>query len=206
MLARASRGASASTSTTRPRRDAARARVRRVTIRAGKEELDELDGVRLDYEPDSGAHGLGRTMKIHRGRRVLDFEPARKFVWFLALRSKEEYEDWALNSRRGAVFIPRQPEEAYADAWRGWDDWLGLTVNFETARAWARRQGFTSQKDWWARTSELPHRIPERPGFYYRGRGWKGYADFLGLEEGSDDEDESRTDDEDEDDASPDER
>ena len=204
MLARASRGASASTSTTRPRRDAARARVRRVTIRAGKDELDELDGVRLDYEPDSGAHGLGRTMKIHRGRRVLDFEAARKFVWFLALRSQEEYEDWAHNSRRGAVFIPREPEEAYADAWRGWDDWLGLTVNFETARAWARRQGFTSQKDWWARTSELPHRIPERPGFYYRGRGWKGYADFLGLEEGSDDEDGSRT--EDEDDASPDER
>jgi len=169
-----------------------------VTFRAGKDELDDLDGVRLDYEPDSGAHGLGRTMKIHRGRRVLDFEPARKFVWFLALRSKEEYEDWALNSRRGAVFIPREPEEAYADAWRGWDDWLGLTVNFETARAWARRQGFKSQKDWWARTSELPHRIPERPGFYYRGRGWKGYADFLGLEEGSDDGDESWTEDEDE--------
>jgi len=198
MFARASRGASASTSTTRPRRNAARARTRRVTFRAGKDELDDLDGVRLDYEPDSGAHGLGRTMKIHRGRRVLDFEPARKFVWFLALRSKEEYEDWALNSRRGAVFIPREPEEAYADAWRGWDDWLGLTVNFETARAWARRQGFKSQKDWWARTSELPHRIPERPGFYYRGRGWKGYADFLGLEEGSDDGDASWTEDEDE--------
>ena len=69
-----------------------------------------------------------------------------------------------------------------------------LTVDFETARAWARGQGFESQKDWWARTSQLPHRIPERPGFYYRGRGWKGYADFLGLEEGSDDGDEPRTD------------
>ena len=42
--------------------------------------------------------------------------------------------------------------------------------------------------------ARLPHRIPERPGFYYRGRGWKGYADFLGLEEGSDDGDEPRTD------------
>ncbi len=171
------------------------ARGRRVAIRSGKDELDDarLDDVRLDHEPDSGAHGLGRR-KIHRGRRVLEFEPARKFVWFLALRSKEEYEDWAYNNRRGAVFIPREPEEAYADAWRGWEDWLGLTVDFETARAWARGQGFESQKDWWARTSQLPHRIPERPGFYYRGRGWKGYADFLGLEEGSDDGDEPRTD------------
>lgn len=103
------------------------ARGRRVAIRSGKDELDDarLDDVRLDHEPDSGAHGLGRR-KIHRGRRVLEFEPARKFVWFLALRSKEEYEDWAYNNRRGAVFIPREPEEAYADAWRGWEDWLGF--------------------------------------------------------------------------------
>lgn len=140
---------------------------------------------RLDHEPDSafGAHGLG-AKKIWRGRRVLAFAPARKFVWHLHLRNRDEWDDWKYNSRRGCVFIPREPDEAYAlDGWAGWDDWLGITVDFETARAWARQQGFKSQQDWWARTSELPHRIPERPGQLYRDVGWKGYADFLGIEE-----------------------
>ena len=140
--------------------------------------------LRLDPEPDSalGAHGLG-THKIHRGRRILAFEPARKFVWFLALRDEEEWRDWCANSRRGAVFIPRDPAAAYADdGWCGWDDWLGLTVDFETARAWAREQGFESQQDWWSKTAALPHRIPERPAQFFRNKGWSGYGDFLGLD------------------------
>lgn len=145
--------------------------------------------LRLDPEPDSalGAHGLG-THKIHRGRRILAFEPARKFVWFLALRDEEEWRDWCANSRRGAVFIPRDPAAAYADdGWCGWDDWLGLTVDFETARAWAREQGFESQQDWWSKTAALPHRIPERPAQFFRNKGWSGYVDFLGLDAEDDD-------------------
>jgi len=145
--------------------------------------------LRLDPEPDSalGAHGLG-THKIHRGRRILAFEPARKFVWFLALRDEDEWRDWCANSRRGAVFVPRDPAAAYADdGWCGWDDWLGLTVDFETARAWAREQGFKSQQDWWSKTAALPHRIPERPGQFYRNKGWSGYTDFLGLVDASED-------------------
>lgn len=146
---------------------------------------NQNDWKRLDHEPDSafGEHGLG-AKKVWRGRRVLAFEPARKFVWHLHLRNREEWDDWKYNSRRGAVFIPREPDEAYAvDGWAGWDDWLGITVDFETARAWAREQGFKSQQDWWAKTSALPHRIPERPGQVYRDAGWRGYADFLGIEE-----------------------
>ena len=145
--------------------------------------------LRLDPEPDSalGAHGLG-THKIHRGRRILAFEPARKFVWFLALRDEEEWRDWCANSRRGAVFIPRDPAAAYADdGWCGWDDWLGLTVDFETARAWAREQGFESQQDWWSKTAALPHRIPERPAQFFRNKGRSGYVDFLGLDAEDDD-------------------
>ena len=77
---------------------------------------------RLGHEPDSklGAHGLGTKLN-HRGRRVLSYEPARKFVWHLCLRSEEDFRDWATNSRRGAVFIPRDPDVAYAG--KGWVDW-----------------------------------------------------------------------------------
>ena len=86
------------------------------------------------------------------------------------------------------MFVPRDPAAAYADdGWCGWDDWLGLTVDFETARAWAREQGFKSQQDWWSKTAALPHRIPERPGQFYRNKGWSGYTDFLGLVDASED-------------------
>ncbi|CAL53003.1 unnamed product [Ostreococcus tauri] len=159
---------------------------RRVVARSSR----GVDEVRLDVEPDEsfGKNGLGRK-KIWLGRRVLQFEPARKFVWHLHLRGEEDFRDWAYNSRRGCVFIPREPDKCYADdGWRGWDDWCGTSVDFETARAWARSMGFKSQQDWWANVESLPHRIPERPGQYYRHSGWLGYADFLGLQDVSADD------------------
>lgn len=145
---------------------------------------------RLDHEPDSafGAHGLGRAKTFH-GRRILDFGPARKFVSHLSLRTEEDFHDWARNARRGAVFIPRDPVEAYGEAWEGWDDFLGTPVDFETARRYARALRLPSQQAWWAlaREGALPHRVPERPGQYYKNRGWRGYDDFLGLSDDDDD-------------------
>ena len=177
------------------------------------------------------------TKLLHRGRRVLSYEPARKFVWHLCLRSEDDFRDWAVNSRRGAVFIPRDPEVAYADrGWVGWEvrssgtvanananananasqfatiddvarcrtltsdwfvrlvvqDFLGAPVDFETCRAYARSLKLTSQHDWWelarrdGEAGGLPHRIPARPGQYYRDKGWQGYADFLGIPERED--------------------
>jgi hypothetical protein len=37
--------------------------------------------------------------------------------------NEEEWNDWALNSRRGATFIPRDPKAAYAQ--HGWVCWVG---------------------------------------------------------------------------------
>lgn len=86
----------------------------------------------------TGTAGLGKRFSIN-GRRVLDYEAAREFVWHLYLESEEEWRDWACNSRRGATFIPRDPIAAYADrGWVSWDEWLGLPLPFEDARAYAR--------------------------------------------------------------------
>lgn len=60
------------------------------------------------------------------------FEFVCKFVWFLVLRDEEEWWDWCVNLRRGAVFIFCDFVVVYVDdGWCGWDDWFGLMVDFE---------------------------------------------------------------------------
>lgn len=78
----------------------------------------------------------------------------------------------------------------YEEDWRGWDDFLGVTLPFEDARAVVRsvcpELGVKSQEDWWKlveqRASLLAElRVPVQPHIYYRAT-WQGYDDWLGAE------------------------
>ena len=56
--------------------------------------------------------------------------------------------------------------------------------SFEDARALARGLGFRHRKQWerWAATAQRPADIPAQPRLAYQGRGWSGWADWLGAE------------------------
>src|SRR5919204_3105361 len=56
--------------------------------------------------------------------------------------------------------------------------------SFEDARAVARALGFRHRKQWerWAATAQRPADIPAQPRLAYQGRGWSGWADWLGAE------------------------
>ena len=86
-----------------------------------------------------GTIGMGKKFTVN-GRRVLDYEAGREWVWQnLHLSNEDEWQDWTLNSRRGLPFIPRDPAAAYAEhGWTSWDEWLGVPLPFEDARAYAR--------------------------------------------------------------------
>jgi hypothetical protein len=51
----------------------------------------------------------------------LTFAEARKWARAMGMSSREEWDDWAYNSRRTG-YIPRDPEEAYGDYFTDWDD------------------------------------------------------------------------------------
>jgi hypothetical protein len=54
---------------------------------------------------------------------------------------------------------------------------------FLKARAFARKLGFKSVKQWqaWARSKRRPKNIPSSPYDIYANDGWKGWSDFLGT-------------------------
>jgi len=147
-----------------------------------------------------GKNKLGKKLE-HRSRLILEYEVARQFVWTLGLYDANDWHDWAKDRRRGCVFIPRDPWNAYKD--RGWvdmDDWLGRPLPFEEAREKARKfakeRRIRTQAEWWAAVDSrtTPGRVPVRPGMYYRDDGWIGYDDWLGVaeNEGEEEEEEER--------------
>ena len=57
-------------------------------------------------------------------------------------------------------------------------------LTFEKARAWAIKQGITSQTDWEKFTKDpgFPANIPKHPRAYYKNDGFKSMPHFLGYE------------------------
>jgi len=87
--------------------------------------------------------------------------------------------------RRGCVFIPRDPWNAYAGiGWRGFDDWLGRPYAFEKARekarSFAKSRRISTQAEWWESVSArtIPGRVPERPSVFYKDQ-WISWDDWL---------------------------
>ena len=71
-----------------------------------------------------GKNSLGKKSRW-KSRLILEYEVAREFVWTLGLYDEDDWRDWAKDRRRGFVFIPRDPWNAYEG--RGW---IGTTKAF----------------------------------------------------------------------------
>mmetsp|Transcript_21321 Transcript_21321/g.40582 ORF Transcript_21321/g.40582 Transcript_21321/m.40582 type:complete len:267 (+) Transcript_21321:276-1076(+) len=120
----------------------------------------------------------------------LPFDEGRKWARAMGMGSRDEWEDWAYNSRRNP-YIPRDPEEVYAaKGWESWDDWLGIVhyAPFEEARRTVRALHLQSIQEWFdacrdRESSKLPDIIPQQPNHVYRADGWVSFHDWLGIEE-----------------------
>jgi superfamily II DNA or RNA helicase len=130
------------------------------------------------------------------------FEEARAFAQSFQFRS---YAQWiayctgrTLSMTKRPADIPAAPQVAYAQAgWKGFGDWLGTGNlsnryrkfnSFDQARAFARSLKLKNQFEWIQfckgeklRLGKLPPTIPSNPSITYRGKGWKGYGDWLGT-------------------------
>ena len=143
-------------------------------------------------------HGQpGRTLRSWRS-----FRKARAFARSLDLRSRREWEAWVRGEfpEKGErpADIPTLPSSVYGkEQFRSWGDFLG-TGNvaharrrfrpFRNARAFSRRLGLRSLREWWMWSKgDLPAKgtrpadIPCEPHVIYRERGWKNWMDFLGT-------------------------
>ncbi|MDA8909055.1 hypothetical protein N9I65_02650, partial [bacterium] len=120
------------------------------------------------------------------------FEEAREFAQSLKLSSQKEWQAFIKTSKMPED-IPADPRGSYQNkGWKGFGDWLGTGRvadqfkkyrPFEEAREFARSSNLRSQKEWRAftKTGEMPEDIPAKPDNTYRGKGWKGFGDWLGT-------------------------
>jgi hypothetical protein len=143
--------------------------------------------------------GNGNVSPLDREFR--SYAKARAFARGLGLRSNAE---WAVIARDGlpdgSVLpddIPHGPQGHYAGrGWKGWGDFLGTGnlraadrewLSFVEARTFARSLGLTSAAEWRElvyaeRRDDAPFPdVPADPARMYRGKGWKGWCDFLGV-------------------------
>jgi hypothetical protein len=139
-------------------------------------------------------------------RRVLaelPFAEARSMARAMGMSSREEWDEYDCP---GAYRLPKDPDIAWASEWRGWEDWLGVTLPFAEARELVRGLGLASEQEYvdllkagadlervsddaWnsghalkvrqAAAAVDTGRLPARPELKY-GPEWQGWKDWLG--------------------------
>jgi superfamily II DNA or RNA helicase len=145
----------------------------------------------------NGWRGIGDwlgTGKISRNEIVYrEFENARKFARSLNLKNQNEWYGYCKKGLR-PIDIPRNPERVYLNkGWIGYGDWLGngvaanqnkIFISYEKAKEIVAPLNISTQKEWkkLCREGRRPHEVPADPYTYYKNKGWKSWADFLGKE------------------------
>ena len=136
---------------------------------------------------------LGTGRVADRLHMYWSFEKARSFTRHLGLRSRAEWSNYC-KSEKKPTDIPTKPQRTYAKVgWVGWGDWLGTGTiaprlrqyrSFKTARAFSRRLGLKSHKEWvtFCKAGHKPSDVPTNPNVAYKEAGWSGYGDWLGTE------------------------
>ena len=142
---------------------------------------------------------IGTGFVANQNRDFLSFEEARAFMHKLGLKSQKEWREYAKSDKRPDN-IPSSPDSNYVE-YVSMDDWLGTGrskktfLPFEEARAFVRKLGLKSQKEWkeYCKSGKKPDNIPSNPHRYteFISLGdWLGtgtiapqWRDFLSFEE-----------------------
>ncbi len=123
---------------------------------------------------------------------LISYEAAKKYIQSTNVKSQVEFTQWARTDQRPANF-PSKPERKYKDkGWKGWGDFLGTGnianfnrefMSFEEAKRFIQSLKIkTTSEFWdWLKTDQRPANFPYTPSRTYKGKGWKGYGDFLGT-------------------------
>jgi hypothetical protein len=123
-------------------------------------------------------------------KRSIPFEEAREIIRAECIGSRKQYTEW--HKANKPKKIPRYPNRAYADDWKGWNDFLGNNNSFDDkpkqyrpfaeALAWAHTLNVKTQQGWLEYVREnretMPDDIPSRPEVVYDD--WISWMHWLG--------------------------
>ena len=144
---------------------------------------------------------LGTGMVATYKRDYWDFERARDFAQSLNLLNITQWRDYCKAKASHLPVkpegVPANPNQVYAEQWKGYGDWLG-TGNvakflmefwpFDEARNYVRSLNLKSATEWslyckgkLSTHAARPTYIPTAPMEVYKNDGWNGMGDWLGT-------------------------
>jgi hypothetical protein len=118
-------------------------------------------------------------------RGLYSFAEARKIARSYGF-SQQEFLDYDCP---GAYQLPKNPQEVWKEEWKGWDDFLGICLDFEEGRAVARNLEGVDTKEAYLQLfkekrlsdDDIASRLPYRPDLKYKDK-WISWDDFLRSE------------------------
>lgn len=133
------------------------------------------------------------NMTNYRNERFLDFHEARVFAHSLKLKNRSEWKVYCKSGEKPS-YVPSTPDDVYKNKeWKGWRDWLGAgnlyfqkkkARSFEEARLFIQTLALKNVDEWrlYCKSGNKPDDIPAHPHLTYKNKDWKGYGDWLGVD------------------------
>jgi superfamily II DNA or RNA helicase len=130
-------------------------------------------------------------------RKYRSLRSSKKWANSLGLKTVSEWKEYKKKNHLPED-IPASPSLVYKnDGWKGFGDWLGSAnispfgrtfLTYKKARAITRKLRLRTQSEWvlfskgtHPRLGKRPFNIPSNPNLNYKGKGWRGWDDFLNM-------------------------
>lgn len=124
-----------------------------------------------------------------RQKRLYSFKEARKIARAYGFTSQTEFLEYEC---AGCYQLPKNVETLYRNEWKGWEDFLGVSLSYGEGRLVARKLGMVKKEAYLKLKEEesktidasvvdddLILRLPYRPDLYYKE--WVSWEDWLGI-------------------------
>jgi len=166
---------------------------------SGKKPIDIPFSGYITYK-DKGwinaADYFGHNRTSPQLKKYKTYKNAKAFVKKLNIKTTKEWQEYAVSGKKPND-IPSNPNNTYKKTgdWKGYGDWLGSNYiptktkskarwSFEKARKHVRRMNFKTFAEYrsYVLSEDAPLGLPVNLHRAYKGKGWKGLDDFLGVD------------------------
>ena len=127
-------------------------------------------------------------------RDFMSYDEAKIFVSKLNLKNQNDWRTFCKSNNRPDN-LPTNPQKTYLNSgWISYGEFLGtgtiapgkqVYLDFREAKKFVQKLKLQSRTEWekYYKIGDKPLNIPSSPNYIYKNKGWKGWADFLGKAE-----------------------
>lgn len=153
--------------------------IRLLNSNSQQQEQAQEQSLRVDSSSSNNS-----STSINNNKALYSFTGARRMARNYQFDTKEEFLEY---SCPGAYQLPKNPHEVWSTEWRGWDDWLGVRLEYPIAKVTARALKLNSKEEYMqliaSKTiddNDDASRLPYQPDKIYKDE-WISWEDWLGI-------------------------